>query len=112
MRLFLQNQQFAATQDQELRFAKFAEQASNFLDSAGDFYISPISQDWEILEQKGSRYGAFLVTKSLVRGGKRFSALPEFFDPSRLSPVMVSVPTGSNMTNLLLFVGSQESFCI
>ena len=110
MRLFLQNQRFSASQDQETKFAKFAEQARNFLETAGDFFITPISQDWDILEQKGSRYGAFLVSKTIVRGGKRFSTLPEFFDPSRLSPVMVSVPTGSNMTNLLLFVGSQESF--
>ena len=110
MRLFLQNQAFSATQEQETKFAKFGEQARNFLDTIGDFYVTPISHDWETLEQKGSRFGAFLVSKNVLRGGKRFSMLPEFFDPSRLSPVMISVPTGSNVTNLWLFVGSQEGF--
>ena len=108
MRLFLQNQTFAATQEQEAKFAKFGEQAKNFLDTAGDFYITPINHDWDMLEQKGSRFGAFLVTKKILRGSKRFSVLPDFFDPSRLTPLMVSVPTGSNMSNLWLFVGSQE----
>ena len=110
MRLFLQNQRFSASQDQEAKFEKFGQQARNFLDTIGDFFVTPISQDWDALERKGSRYGAFLVTKSIARGGKRFSALPDFFDPSRLSPVMISIPTGSNMTNLWLFVGSQVCF--
>ena len=108
--MFLQNQAFASTQDQDAKFAKFGEQARKFLDTAGDFFITPISQNWEMLEQKGSRYGAFLVTKNILRGGKRFSNLPDFFDPSRLNPTMVSVPTGSSVTNLWLFVGSQEGF--
>ena len=110
MRFFLQNQRYAATQDQEANFNAFGKQARNYLDTAGDLFITPISLNWDLLEQKGSRYGAFLVTKTLVRGGKRFSALPSFFDPSRLTPVMISVPTGSNMSNMWLFVGSQVSF--
>ena len=112
MRYFLQNQHFAHSQEQETKFASFGKQVRNFLDTVGDFYVAPISQDWDTLERRGTRYGAFVVTKSLVRGGKRFSALPTFFDPSRLSPIMISVPTGKTMTNMLLFVGSQESFNI
>ena len=110
MRLFLQNQAFSATQEQEKKFLSFGNQARKFLETTGDFYITLISQDWDTLERKGSRYGAFLVSKNILRGGKRFSALPEFFDPSRLSPALISVPTGSTVTNLWLFVGSQDSF--
>ena len=110
MRLFLQNQAFSTTQEQDTKFEKFGEQARKFCETAGEFYVTPISQNWDTLERKGSRYGAFLVTKNILRGGKRFSALPEFFDPARLNPVLVSVPTGSNVTNVWLFVGSQDSF--
>ena len=110
MRFFLQNQHFALEQDQQEKFEKFEQQARNFLQTADEFYVTPINHDWTTLERKGSRYGAFLVTKSIMRGGKRFSALPAFFDPSRLSPLLLSVPTGSTMSNVWLFVGSQESF--
>ena len=112
MRFFLQNQHFAIEQEQQAKFEKFAQQARNFLETQGEFYVTPISHDWNTLERKGSRYGAFMVTKSIMRGGKRFSALPAFFDPSRLSPLLISVPTGSNMSNVWLFVGSQEGFHI
>ena len=110
MRFFLQNQHFAHAQDQEAKFAKFGQQARNFLDTQNDFFVTPISQDWESLERKGSRYGAFLVTKTILVGGKRFSALPTFFDPARLSPALISVPTGSTMTNIWIFIGSQDGF--
>ena len=107
MRFFLQNQHFASSQAQEAKFERFAEQARGFLETTSEFFVTPIGDDWSTLEQKGSRFGAFVVTKFLMKGGCRFSAIPEFFDPARLTPVLVSVPTGSVMTNVYFFIGSQ-----
>ena len=106
----MQKQRFAANQAQEAKFAKFAKQVSGFLETTQDFFVTPLSDDWAGLEEKGTKYGAFLVTKNPVQGGRRFSIIPEFFDPARLNPLMVSVPTGKVMTNIFLFVGAQDGF--
>ena len=109
MRGFLQKQRYLTDQAQDAKFVRFEKQVQDFLDIA-DFFVTPLSDDWSTLESKGTRWGAFLVTKTPMRGGRRFSVLPDFFDPSRLNPVLISVPTGKVVTNCWLFVGSQDKF--
>ena len=108
MRFFIQNQRFCADEGQENNFQKFGKQAQDFLQSIPDFFVTPLGgETWDTLEAKGTRWGTFLVTKTYVRGGVRFSKTPDFFDPSRLSPLLLSVPTGKTMCNVWIFIGSQ-----
>ena len=108
MRVFLQNQQFHADEGQENNFKNFGKQAQEFLQSIPDFYVTPLGgETWKSLEIKGTRWGSFAVTKTYVRGGVRFSKTPAFFDPARLSPLLISIPTGKIMTNVWIFIGSQ-----